>query len=166
MNGSPQLMQTVPPPTDEEMLKKGVLPLLDPLPRFEITQPGNILREFERGGKLRPEIGIPDRLEDPGHPFLNRLSNRGLGTQNRTDPVFISLQKTRLFDPTLNFLGTNDHPGDYRSSGCTACHVVYANDRSRVHSGPYAVAGHRGLSQDPGPPITNEQHGHAIHHDF
>ncbi len=25
--------------------------------------------------------------------------------------------------------GTNDQPGDYRASGCTACHVVYANDR-------------------------------------
>ena len=36
----------------------------------------------------------------------------------------------------LSFLGTNDHPGDYRSSGCTACHVVYANDRSPVELGP------------------------------
>ena len=26
--------------------------------------------------------------------------------------------------------GTNDQPGDYRASGCTACHVVYANDRA------------------------------------
>jgi hypothetical protein len=47
--------------------------------------------------------------------------------------VFISLQKTRLLDPTLNFLGTNDHPGDYRSSGCSACHVAYANDRSPTY---------------------------------
>ena len=65
-----------------------------------------------------------------------KLSDRGLGTLNRTDPVFLGLQKTRLLDPMLSFLGTNDHPGDYRSSGCTACHVVYANDRSPVHSGP------------------------------
>ena len=122
---------------------KGVVPFLDPLPRFEITQPGNVLRIFERGGRFRPEIGIPERLEEPGRP-RTRLSNRGLGTENRTDPVFIGLQKTRLFDPTLNFLGTNDHPGDYRSSGCTACHVVYANDRSPVHSGPYAKYGNRG----------------------
>jgi len=42
------------------------------------------------------------------------LSNRGLGTATRTDPVFIGLAKTRLLDPTLNFLGTNDHAGDYR----------------------------------------------------
>ena len=48
----------------------------------------------------------------------------------RTDPVFLGLQKTRLLDPLLSFPGTNDQPGDYRASGCTACHVVYANDRS------------------------------------
>src|SRR5207253_1562712 len=120
--------------------------------------------EFERGGKLRPEIGIPDRLEDPGHPFLNRLSNRGLGTQNRTDPVFISLQKTRLFDPTLNFLGTNDHPGDFRSSGCTACHMVYANDRDPTHSAAYSTFGHLGTSATVDPTIPKNERGHPIKH--
>ena len=132
------------------MQAKGVLPYLDPLPRFEITQPGNILRIFERGGRFRPEIGIPERARGTG-PARTRLSDRGLGTENRTDPVFVGLQKTRLLDPTLNFLGTNDHPGDYRSSGCTACHVIYANDRSPVHSGPYAQFGNRGLSSQPRP---------------
>src|SRR5262249_55238010 len=110
MNGVPLRIQTVPPPTDEEINKRGVIPWLDPLPRFEISQPGNILRIFEPGGRFKPEVGIPDPEEDPGRPFLTRLSVRGLGTQNRTDPVFIGLQKTRLLDPTLNFLGTNDHP--------------------------------------------------------
>jgi hypothetical protein len=166
MNGAPQRLQTVPPPTDYEMRWKGVLPYLDPLPRFEITQPGNILRIFERGGRFRPEVGIPERLEDPGKPFLTRLSNRGLGTENRTDPTFLGLQKTRLLDPTLNFLGTNDHPGDYRSSGCSACHVIYANDRSPVHSGPYARFGHNGLTQNPDPTIPKNEPGHPIDHRF
>ena len=58
----------------------------------------------------------------------------------------INLTKTRLNDPLMWFLGTNEHPGDYRSSGCTACHVVYANDRDPVHSGPYAEAGQEGGS--------------------
>ncbi|MBI1915306.1 MAG: VWA domain-containing protein [Planctomycetes bacterium] len=62
--------------------------------------PGNPLRIFERGGKSRAEIGIPESEESPGRPLLSRLSVRGLGTQNRTDPVFVSLPKTRLFDPT------------------------------------------------------------------
>jgi hypothetical protein len=165
MNGTPQRIQTVPPPTQEEIEKKGVLPYLDPLPKFAITQPGNILRIFERGGKGKPEIGIPDMFEDPGRP-KTRLSNRGLGTANRTDPVFIGLTKTRLFDPTLNFMGTNDHPGDYRSSGCTACHVVYANDRSPVHSGPYAKYGNKGLSFSGDPTIPKNESGHPIEHKF
>ncbi len=165
MNGVPQRIFTVPPPTDHEITHKGVLPFLDPLPRFEVSQPGNILRYFERGGRFRAELGIPERLEEPGRP-RERLSLRGPGTQNRTDPVFVGLQKTRLIDPTLNFLGTNDHPGDYRSSGCTACHVVYANDRSEVHSGPYARFGNRGLSFSGDPTIPRDEPGHPITHKF
>jgi hypothetical protein len=71
---------------------KGVVPFLDPLPRFEMTQPGNILRIFERGGKPAAEVGIPNIFEDNGRPRA-RLSDRGLGTKNRTDPVFVSLNK-------------------------------------------------------------------------
>jgi hypothetical protein len=166
MHGAPQRVQTVPPPTEEEMARKGVLPYLDPLPRFEISQPGNILRIFERGGQFRPEIGIPERLEEGGRPIRSRLSNRGLGTENRSDPTFLGLQKTRLLDPTLNFLGTNDNPGDYRSSGCTACHVIYANDRSPVNSGPYDWAGNRGLSHSKDPTIPQDEPGHPIEHRF
>jgi hypothetical protein len=165
MHGAPQRLQTVPPPTEQEMRCKGVLPYLDPLPRFEISQPGNILRIFERGGRFRTETGIPESLELPGKP-RTRLSDRGLGTENRTDPTFIGLQKTRLLDPTLNFLGTNDHPGDYRSSGCSACHVLYANSRSRVESGPYASAGNLGLSRTADPTIPKDEPGHPIEHRF
>ncbi len=173
MHGNPQRLQTVPPPTPYEMDRKGVVPYLDPLPRFEASQPGNILRIFERGGRFRSEIGIPERLEEPGRP-RERLSTRGLGTENRTDPVFIGLQKTRLLDPTLNFLGTNDHPGDYRSSGCSACHVVYANDRSPTSSGPFAKYGHMGRAASEkdewvkyvDPMIPKHESGHPIQHLF
>jgi hypothetical protein len=165
-DGVPQRLVCDPPPTETEFRRKGVVPYLQPLPRFEISQPGNILRDFERGGMFRPEVGIPNRLEDSGRPILSRLSDRGLGTENRTDPTFLGLQKTRLFDPTLNFLGTNDHPGDYRSSGCTACHILYANDRSRMNSGPYAKYGHRGLSYSADPTIPKDEPGHPIDHSF
>jgi hypothetical protein len=165
MHGTPLRLQTWPPPSAYEMRKKGVLAALDPLPRFEISQPGNLLRIFERGGRFDFEVGNPERLEESGKP-RTRLSTRGLGTINRTDPVFVGLQRTRLLDPTLNFLGTNDHAGDYRSSGCTACHVVYANDRSAVNSGPYAQYGHRGLSQTDDPTIRQDEPGHPIKHQF
>ncbi len=173
MTGVPLRAQTYPPPTEEELEHRGVIPFLEPLPRFEITQPGNILRIFERGGSSRPETGIPDKKEPPGNPSGTKLSNRGLGTQNRTDPVFIGLQKTRLFDPTLNFMGTNDQPGDYRSSGCSACHFIYANDRSPVHSGPYARFGNLGKATadvvddvHPDPMIPKDESGHPIQHRF
>jgi hypothetical protein len=166
MNGVPLRIQTMPPPSDMEMTKKGVIPFLDPLPRFEVAQPGNVLRIFEQGGRFINETGIPNTEEDNGRPRA-RLSTRGLGTENRTDPVLVSLNKTRLFDPTLNFLGTNDHPGDYRSSGCSACHVLYANDRSRVHSGPYAAFGNRGTAgNNPDPTIPKDEPGHPIEHRF
>ena len=184
MTGVPQRLQTVwrgreAANMQSDLASKGVVTFLDPLPRFEVTQPGNVLRIFEPGGRFRPEVGIPERLEEPGRPRA-RLSNRGLGTENRTDPVFIGLQKTRLLDPTLNFLGTNDHPGDYRSSGCSACHVAYANDRSPTHSGKYSKYGNLGMAAplpDDGPEerrfvktvdpsIPKDERGHPITHRF
>jgi len=173
MHGAPQRLQTVPPPTEFERDYKGVLPFLEPLPRFQTTQLSNILRTFERGGRFIFELGIPERGEEPGRP-RQRSSNRGMGTQNRTDPVFVALAKTRLLDPTLNFPGTNDNPGDYRGSGCASCHVIYANDRSVVNSGPYAKYGNRGKAAANydgfvtgiDPTINKEESGHPITHRF
>ena len=162
-SGAPQtLLQTT---TDEKRRTKGFVSLLDPIPRWEISQPGNVLRVFERGGKRRLEVGLPDKDEDPGKPDKG-LSARGFGTAQRTDPVFIGLQKTRLMDPTLNFLGTNDHPGDYRSSGCSACHVIYANDRDAAHSAFYNVAGNLGFSKTADTSIAKNESGHPIKHQF
>ena len=166
-DGTPQRLLTWPPPTPEETRTKGVLPFLDPLPRWEFMQPGNVLRVFERGGFKRPEIGNPTRAEEPGRPDA-KLSDRGFGTLLRTDPVFLGLQKTRLLDPLLSFPGTNDQPGDYRGSGCTACHVVYANDRSPVHSAQYAGFGNAGRTATVDPTIDPERResGHPIRHTF
>jgi len=163
IDGTPAIVNTVPPPTALQIQRQGLIAFLQPLFPFQVTQPGNILRVFERGGRRPLEIGNPDPEEEPGRP-KNRLSNRGLGTLNRTDPVFIGLQKTRLLDPTLNFMGSNDVAGDYRSGGCTACHVVYANDRSPVHSGAYAAAGHSGMSQSSDEMIPKNESGHPIKH--
>lgn len=164
-DGLPGMVTIDPPPAASDVFRKGILPLIQPLFRWEVSQPGNVLRIFERGGRRPLEVGVPDVDEEPGRP-RNRFSNRGLGTLNRTDPVFIGLQKTRLLDPTLNFPGTNDQPGDYRSSGCSACHVVYANDRSAVHSGPYAAAGNGGTTQTTDPMIPREEAGHPLKHTF
>ena len=173
--GIPQKVNTVPPPTEEEVAR-GVVPFLLPLPQFEIYQAGNVFRVFEQGSRLGtaalgfnganlPAVGLPDKLEDAGKPN-NKTSDRGLGTLLRVDLAVLNLHKTRLNDPHLSLLGTNDHPGDYRSSGCTACHVVYANDRTTNHSGPYAKFGSDGLSQNPDPTIKKDERGHPLKHEF
>jgi hypothetical protein len=86
-DGKPQSLKTVPPPTDQEIRAKGVLPELSPLNRWETSQPGNVLRVFERGGEKKAELGNPTRAEQPGKPD-DKLSDRGFGTELRTDPVF------------------------------------------------------------------------------
>src|SRR5580704_376544 len=164
-DGKPQSIKTFPPPTPEETRTKGVLPELDPLLRWEISQPGNVLRVFERGGQKKSELGNPNREEEPGKPD-DKLSERGFGTELRTDPVFLGLQKTRLVDPVMSLPGTTDHPGDYRASGCTACHVIYANDRDPSHSGSYAQFGHSGFSASSDPTIPRHEPGHPIKHVF
>jgi hypothetical protein len=164
-DGKPQSLKTVPPPTAEETKTKGVLPQLDPLYRWEISQPGNVLRVFERGGRKKAELGNPNREEEPGKPD-DQLSDRGFGTELRTDPVFLGLQKTRLLDPIMSLPGTNDHPGDYRSSGCSACHVIYANDRDPLHSAAYVPFGHSGFSVSSDPTIPKSESGHPLKHTF
>jgi hypothetical protein len=164
-NGAPQTLIQTPQPAAEDKRTKGLLDFIDPIPRWEISQPGNVLRVFERGGKRRLEVGLPDKEEDPGKPDKG-LSARGFGSAQRTDPVYLGLQKTRLHDPTLNFLGSNDHPGDYRSSGCTACHVIYANDRDASHSAAYFKAGNAGVSETGDANIPKNESGHPIRHQF
>ncbi len=164
-NGEPLRLVNPTPVTPEDTEKHGILPFLDPLPRFAIGQPGNTLRIFERGGTKQIPLGIPNTEEAPGRP-ARRLSERGFGTLNRIDPVVLNLQKTRLHDPLLGFMGSNDHPGDYRSSGCSACHVVYANDRSRSNSDWWSKYGHQGLSFSGDKSIPKNERGHPVKHQF
>ncbi len=163
--GKPQAIKTSPPPTPEETRAQGVLPELNPLYRWEISQPGNVLRVFERGGQKKAELGNPSGGENPGKPD-DQLSDRGFGTELRTDPVYLGLQKTRLVDPVLSFPGTDDHAGDYRASGCSACHVIYANDRDPAHAAQYAQYGHLGYSASLDPTIRKDEPGHPIKHAF
>ncbi len=164
-----------PTPVTTKMKAAGILETLAPLPAWETIPPGDIFRVFERGGRniinLFPEIGLPNslgqiqRLEEPGRPDLKQ-SNRGPGTGLRISVPVINITKTRLNDPFTWFLGTNEQPGDYRSSGCAACHVVYANDRDPRHSGPYAKFGHTGKTQTSDPTIPKGEEGHPLKHEF
>lgn len=164
---------------DANMVEKGIVETLYPLPAWETVPPADVFRVFERGGRnivnLFPETGLPNmltvlpgtiqRLEEPGRPDL-RQSNRGPGTGNRIAVPILNLHKTRLNDPLMWYLGTNDQPGDYRSSGCASCHVVYGNDRDPRHSASYAQYGHGGRSFSADPTIPKDRPGHPIRHTF
>ena len=165
-----------PVPVSEAMTRMGILPSLSPLPAWETVAPADNFRAFERGGRVIgsqfPEVGLPNnsgqlqRLDEPGRPDFHS-SNRGPGTGNRIAVPLLNMTKTRLNDPHLWFLGTNEQPGDYRSSGCTACHGVYANDRDPKHGGPQAPAqGNRGQSQSLDPTIPRGESGHPLRHEF
>jgi hypothetical protein len=163
------------PVSAEDAAAHGILAQLWPLPRFENLAPADVFRVFERGGRNAgntfAETGLPNvlgqlqRLDEPGRPDF-RQSNRGPGTGARIAVPVLNLHKTRLNDPLAWFLGTNDQPGDYRSSGCSACHVIYANDRDPRHSGPYAAAGHAGTSLSRDPTIGHDRSGHPLAHTF
>ncbi len=173
-DGQPASLKAPVAPT-EAMKKRGILPELVPLPAWEVIPPGDIFRIFERGGRnigtQFPEIGLPNslgalqRLEEPGRPDI-RQSNRGPATGLRIAVPAINITKTRLNDPFLWMMGTNDQPGDFRHSGCSSCHVVYANDRDPRHSGPYAKFGSTGTTQTADPTIRKGESGHPIKHEF
>jgi hypothetical protein len=169
------------PRMDDKQLafSAGILPQLVPLPAWETVYPGvgagdvDVFRVFERGGRnignLFAETGLPDakgelqRIEEPGRPDF-RQSNRGPGTGARIAVPVLNITKTRLNDPSLWFMGTNDQPGDYRHSGCASCHVIYSNDADPKHSSVYAQFGHDGTSQTVDPTIDKSQSGHPLHH--
>ncbi len=164
-DGAPLILKSPIPVTPEDTKKLGIVPYLAPAPTFHVSQTANIFRIFEKGGEKPLELGLPNPFEPPGRP-IRRLSERGLGTLTRTDPLFLGFHKTRLHDPLLGFLGSNNQPGDYRSSGCTSCHMVYANDRSPTNSGWYSKYGHQGLSFSSDPAIPKNEKGHPIDHVF
>ena len=148
-----------------EQKARGAIPVLYPLPTWHVVPPGDIFRVFERGGRnistQFAEIGLPNstgsiqRLEEPGRPDLKQ-SNRGPGTGLRVAIPVLNIHKTRLNDPFTWFMGTNDQPGDYRSSGCAACHVVYANDREPRHSSIWAQYGRDGQTATVDPTIRDK----------
>ena len=160
---------------DANMQAHGILPKISPLPSWETTPVADIFRVFEDGGRnigtLFPEIGLPNesgslqKLEEPGRPDIKQ-SNRGPGTGNRVAIPVLNIHKTRLNDPFLWMLGTNDNPGDYRSSGCSSCHVIYANDRDPAHAAVYAKFGNTGTSQQIDPTIPKNESGHPLKHEF
>ena len=145
---------------------RGILPFLDPLPRFNLSNPGNILRIFEKGGEKQLQLGLPTagrtarQTAAPSCP--SAVSARSIASTRSS-----SVCKRR--DCTIRCSASSARtitPGDYRSSGCSACHVVYANDRSPTNSGWWSKYGHQGLSFTADKTIPKNERGHPITHQF
>lgn len=168
-DGEPQSVKANENYSLSEFKKPWAIKQLLPLPAWEVTEPGDVFRVFERGGLFNntqfPDLGNPNPLEDPGKPD-NLASNRGPGTGARISVPVLNIHKTRLNGPHLSQFGTNDNPGDYRSSGCSACHVVYANERGKVSASIYAEFGQEGKSQTEDPTIPKDESGHPLKHEF
>ena len=165
MNGSPQRLQTVPPPTQFEIEHKGVVPFLDPLPRFEASQPGNVLRIFERGRRDPQEIGIPNPFEDPGKPRAGVSCPRPGNPQPHRPRL-----RRPAEDPALR--PDAQLPGDQRSSrrlSIERLHCLPRDLRQRPLEGqlrPVRSFGNMGLSFQPDPMIPRNEPGHPIKHAF
>jgi len=127
-------------------IANGVVKELFAFPRWEISQPTDPFRVLERGN-----VGA---------------SARGRGTEFKVSGVYLTVQKTRLNDPGLWMMGPNDVGGDFRASGCAACHVPYANDRDPANSAHLAQYGNKGFSFSGDKSIPKNRPGHPIKHQF
>ena len=162
--GAPQRLQTFPPPTPEETRTKGVLPT-----SIRCRGGRSRSRATSCASSSAAASSVRDRQSrraSKSRAADAKLSDRGLRhALNRTDPVFLGLQKTRLLDPTAQLPGHQRPPRRLPRQRLHACHVVYANDRSPAHSGalrdssatgPLATADRRSIPKDePGHPIKH-----------
>src|SRR3954470_2858060 len=64
-DGVPLRLVNYSPVTPNDTKLRGILPFLDPLPRFNLSNPGNILRIFEKGGEKQLQLGSPTDREPP-----------------------------------------------------------------------------------------------------
>lgn len=156
-DGTPAIIRSTLPDQTEGLLdleRRGptsLVPKLEPLPRFQVIPALDPFRVLERGN--------------------NAAGTRARGTDFKIAGAGLAVQKTRLNDPTLWFIGTNQTTGDYRHSGCAACHVLYANDRDTLNAGPEIAAFYRrgglpGHSGSADPSIPKTEPGHPIAHRF
>ena len=168
MNGAPLRLQTVPAADAEEMQTKGVVPVPRPAARASrCSQPGNVLRIFERGGRFRPEIGIPEREEEPGRPAdpperprpRHREPHRPGAASASTRPA-CSTRRSTSWAPTTT-------PATTAPAAAPPATSSTPTTARRVHSGPYAKYGNRGTTRrHPDPTIPKDEPGHPIDHRF
>ena len=163
-DGQPTRVFTLPQPTAEETSKKGILAYLDPFPRFEISQPGNILRVFERGqrkplksasppSKRSRQAGQPAecaRARD-AQPHRSHVPQYPEDEAVRSDAIVPGHERSSRRLPLERMLGLSRHVRERPLSGTL---------------GPFAQYGHLGRSATADPTIPKNESGHPIKHTF
>ena len=92
MTGVPLRIQTVPPPTEMEMTKTRRAAVSRSAAAIRNRAAGQRPPHLRAGGRFRTRPASPRSTRDNGKP-RTRLATRGLGTENRTDPVLVGLQQ-------------------------------------------------------------------------
>ena len=163
--GTPRILRKFPPPIADLTRTKGVLPELDPL----APMGSFAARQYPARLRTRRWSALGNRQsESRRNSGTAGRSNSATAAWARCAPIrFLSdFRKHACSIHRFRMPGTNDHPGDYRGSGCTACHVIYANDRSPLHSASYAQFGNQGHSAQTDPDNSEDRVGHPIRHEF
>ena len=156
MNGVPQMIVANPPPTEEDTRLRGELPFLMPLPQVRDQPAGQHppdLRARRHGSA--PRSASPNTLADPRAGPRVRLSDRGLGTENRTDPVYIGLPEDPAARPDPELPG-HQRPrrattGPAAAPPATSCTPTTARRSTPGPTPSTATAGPASASTRPSP---------------
>ena len=155
-----------PQPTAEETRTKGILPEITPLERWEISQPGNVLRVFERGGGPKGEVGEPVRDDDRGQTRRQAQHARIRHASCAPIRFFSDCKKRacsiRCFPCRARTISrATIAPADARrATSCTRMTARRSIPRST------RSFGNRGYSATNDPTIPREESGHPIRHEF
>ena len=71
---------------------------------------------FRKGRRKRRCNWASQSRGRPGPPRRGDFPNAASARSTAPIRFFSNLQKTRLHDPLLGFMGSNNHPGDYRAA--------------------------------------------------
>ena len=147
-DGTPQRLQTFPPPTPEETRTKGVLPYLEPIRALgDFAARQRVARVRARRRKEAPRSAIPASKKSPGKPDV-KLSDRGFGTQLRTDPTVPRSAKNA---PARSFAFVSRHQRSTRRLSRQRMQRLPRDLRQRPlagASGHYAVYGNLGQTRN------------------
>ena len=167
MNGAPQRLQTVPPPTrlgDQGQGRRAVPRSAAPLRGEPAGQHPAHLRA--RRAAPRRDRHPRTRSRKPGRP-ARRLSNRGLGTENRTDPVLRQPAQDAALRPDAQLpRAPTTTPATIAPAAAPPATSSTPTTARRSTPARTPRSATWGSSFNPDPTIPKNEPGHPIEHRF